>query len=59
MDYHGLGRRHLMAPHLCASPHFGPVSFDAGANVDHVLDFLVGEPVLVELEGTAVGRTSS
>ncbi|MDF3065356.1 MAG: hypothetical protein K0R38_957 [Polyangiaceae bacterium] len=36
-----------------ASPHFGPVPFDARANVDHVLDFLVGEPVLVELGGTA------
>jgi hypothetical protein len=36
-----------------ASPHFGPVPFDAQANVDGVLDFLVGEPVLVELEGAA------
>jgi hypothetical protein len=36
-----------------ASPHFGPVPFDAAANVDDVPDFLVGEPVLVELEGTA------
>jgi hypothetical protein len=35
------------------SPHFGPVPFDAGANVDKVDDYREGEPVLVELEGEA------
>lgn len=36
-----------------ASPHFGPISFDAQANVDEVADFVVGEPVFVELDGNA------
>lgn len=36
-----------------ASPHFGPISFDAQANVDQVPDFEVGEPVLVMLDGHA------
>jgi hypothetical protein len=35
------------------SPHFGPVPFDASANVDAVDDFHPGEPVLVELDGKA------
>lgn len=35
------------------SPHFGPIAFDASANVDNVDDFRAGEPVLVELEGAA------
>lgn len=34
-----------------ASPHFGPVPFDAAANVDAVRDFRVGEAVWVELDG--------
>lgn len=36
-----------------ASPHFGPIPFDDQANVDRVMDFQVGEAVLVELEGDA------
>lgn len=36
-----------------SSPHFGPIPFDAAANVDRVADFQVGEPVLVELGGDA------
>src|SRR6185436_2515859 len=35
------------------SPHFGPVAFDASANVDNVDDFHEGEPVFVELDGSA------
>lgn len=35
------------------SPHFGPIPFDANANIDNVDDFREGEPVLVELEGSA------
>jgi hypothetical protein len=35
------------------SPHFGPIAFDANANVDNVVDFHEGEPVHVELEGSA------
>src|SRR5687768_2773111 len=35
------------------SPHFGPIPFDANANVDAVHDFTEGEPVLVELDGQA------
>src|SRR5262249_45578515 len=34
------------------SPHFGPIAFDAGANIDDVADFAVGEAVLVELDGS-------
>jgi hypothetical protein len=34
------------------SPHFGPIPFDASANVDDVGDFTVGEAVLVELDGS-------
>jgi hypothetical protein len=36
-----------------SSPHFGPITFDASANVDHVVDFRVGEAVVVELDGVA------
>jgi hypothetical protein len=36
-----------------ASPHFGPIPFDASANVDRVDDFREGEPVWVELDGQA------
>ena len=36
-----------------ASPHFGPIPFDATANVDRVADFQVGESVFVELAGDA------
>lgn len=35
-----------------ASPHFGPIPFDARANVDNVDDFREGEAVWVELDGS-------
>lgn len=35
------------------SPHFGPIPFDREANADGVQDFHRGEPVSVELDGTA------
>lgn len=40
---HGIG--------AISSPHFGPISFDASANVDNVADFREGEAVWVDLEG--------
>jgi hypothetical protein len=36
-----------------ASPHFGPIAFDAIANVDGITDFQGGEAVDVELDGQA------
>ena len=43
----------LTASGTIDSPHFGPVAFDRQANVDAVTDFELGEPVMVELQGTA------